>query len=472
MTNFQTEIPLILNDDIVSPKFTYLRWIIIIFTGLCQVGYEYTGLILQSLQDQIEDALTINNTGFNLIYFIGDSPIFITPIILGFAIDYYGPRRWILASTCMTFIGSLLLILGFYLQDYAIVLIGRFIFSLLMNGIFISTNKIICRWFEEGQVGEAMALNMIILRIPDILVNIITPWLYNSTNSIVLPFVVGSCICLCSFISALIASTLDKRLDAFEIKMSDSFVKRNNRMKCSDLKTVPKIVWLIILSSALSLSAFSSFYGNATSYLSNKFGFSLQTSGLLLIIVPSVSIISDLMVGYVMDKYGRRPLMINITISSLLIGIICLLFFTSSEFSYLCIIPLVFIGFYYGGNIVANCSSIPLMVKPEMIGIIFGILFFFNYLGGLASPVVFGYIEDSFSNEGDMYSTLYLAVLVLCALSIGLLIFSIDKKVGKSLSSQKSSFMGILKGEYVPEMSQSYKYGIKTNAENYLRHTT
>ena len=463
---------LILNDDLISPKFTYLRWIIIFFTVSSQVGYEYTGLILQSLQDQIEDALTIDSTRFNLIYLIGDSPIFITPIILGFAIDYYGPRRWIVVSTCMAFIGSLILILGFHLQDYAVVLVGRFIFSLLANGISLSTNKIICRWSEEGQVGEAMAFNLIIVRIPDILVNIITPWLYNLTKSIVLPFVVGSFICLFSFVSSLIASTLDKRLDAFEIKMSDSFVKRNNCMKCSDLKTVPKIVWLIILCSALSLSAFSSFYSDATSYLSSKFDFSLQTSGLLLIIVPAVSIISDLIVGYVIDKYGRRSLVINITISSLLIGIICLLFFTSSEFSYLCIIPLVFIGFYYGGNIVANCSSIPLMVKPEMIGIIFGILFFFNYLGGLASPVVFGYIEDSFSNEGDIYSTLYLAVLVLCALMIGLLIFSIDKKVERSLSSLKSSFMGILKGEYVPEISQSHKLGIKTNAKKDLRRTT
>jgi MFS family permease len=79
--------------------------------------------------------------------------------------------------------------------------------------------------------------------------------------------------------------------------------------------------------------------------------------------------------GYTIDKYGMRALFI--TTSSFLVALSC--FFSAalpnySEPNYICLGPLVLVGFGYSIYASALWSSIPYIVLPRTLGSAFGIV--------------------------------------------------------------------------------------------------
>ena len=81
--------------------------------------------------------------------------------------------------------------------------------------------------------------------------------------------------------------------------------------------------------------------------------------------------------GICVDKIGRRGVLV--VISSLLVVISCALtgFLVSLSFtteSYTCLIPLILLGLAYSVYASSLWPSIPLVVKPTMLGTAFGLV--------------------------------------------------------------------------------------------------
>ncbi len=104
--------------------------------------------------------------------------------------------------------------------------------------------------------------------------------------------------------------------------------------------------------------------------------------------------------GFLIDKIGKRALMI--TISSILVAFSC--FFSAclpnyTEPNFICLIPLILVGFGYSIYASALWSSIPYLVIPRTIGSAFGLVTSLQACGLVFAPYVVGRLEDRFPNS-------------------------------------------------------------------------
>lgn len=95
--------------------------------------------------------------------------------------------------------------------------------------------------------------------------------------------------------------------------------------------------------------------------------------------------------GFVIDKIGKRA--VFITISSVLVSIAC--FFSAMLPNYdspnfICLGPLILVGFGYSIYASALWSSIPYIVQPRTIGSAFGMVTSLQACGLVVAPIITG----------------------------------------------------------------------------------
>lgn len=98
--------------------------------------------------------------------------------------------------------------------------------------------------------------------------------------------------------------------------------------------------------------------------------------------------------GFVIDKCGMRALFI--TASSVLVAMAC--FFsaclpTYTEPNYICLGPLILVGFGYSIYASALWSSIPYIVPAKTIGSAFGMATSLQAVGLVIAPAITGVLE-------------------------------------------------------------------------------
>lgn len=104
--------------------------------------------------------------------------------------------------------------------------------------------------------------------------------------------------------------------------------------------------------------------------------------------------------GIVIDKVGKRA--IFITTSSFLVALAC---FTAAlcpyttEPNYICLVPLIIVGFGYSIYASALWSSIPYIVPARTIGSAFGLATSIQAIGLVIAPLVVGVLENRTPNR-------------------------------------------------------------------------
>lgn len=89
-----------------SYRLTYVRWIVIILTGLYNIGSLYVQDTGPAIIEEIEDQLDINDFSFNFLYDSTYSiPNIILPFIAGYLTDVYGIRLILLLTSLFITIG-------------------------------------------------------------------------------------------------------------------------------------------------------------------------------------------------------------------------------------------------------------------------------------------------------------------------------------------------------------------------------
>jgi MFS family permease len=125
--------------------------------------------------------------------------------------------------------------------------------------------------------------------------------------------------------------------------------------------------------------------------LVDQYGFDSVTAGTLYSVPYFMSAALSPILGFLIDKIGKRALMI--TISSVLVAFSC--FFSAclpnyTEPNFICLVPLILVGFGYSIYASALWSSIPYLVIPRTIGSAFGLVTSLQACGLVFAPYVVG----------------------------------------------------------------------------------
>lgn len=133
----------------------------------------------------------------------------------------------------------------------------------------------------------------------------------------------------------------------------------------------------------------------SNTFLQEQFGFDSNMAGTLYSVPYFMSAALSPLLGFVIDKIGKRA--IFITISSLLVALACFISAVLPTYdspSYTCLLPLILVGFGYSIYASALWSSIPYIVKPNTIGSAFGLATSVQQMGLVIAPFITGVLEN------------------------------------------------------------------------------
>jgi len=111
-------------------------------------------------------------------------------------------------------------------------LLGRIVFGIGSESLTVSQTSIVSMWFKNQELAFALSLNFSIPKLGSSLNSLLTPRLYNYHKNLTLPLLMGTVICVISWICGIFLCCMDRRNEKQEGKISKmSMRKKVNKMK-------------------------------------------------------------------------------------------------------------------------------------------------------------------------------------------------------------------------------------------------
>ena len=429
-----------------SPSSCIL-WIALFFVSFVICGPMYTGMVAIGVQTNLEDYFNIDDSQYNLLFTIGNLFSIFMPLIGGFLIDRIG-YRWILFTGATgIFLGTVIEQLAIYTKSFELFAVGVTILSLLSNVLFISRYRMITKLFYKKHLALAIGFAAIFMKVAVFCGTVLTPYIYNETNSIADTYFMATLLCGISWISAIIGILIDLRIDLkTKIYVDSNFRDSTNtetveyKIKWSDLKYMNKIVWTLSLMTGFSFGSFGAFFDNIDSFLERKYGLSNQAAGNILSTCTFSSFIICIIVSMYIDRTSKRSFVLVINEFLLILTFLLFNFVPTSDGGYLVLIPIGVLGMYLGCFTICTFICLPFVLDKKYMGLGFGFFSTISNIIEAAMPYIFGVILDDtkdgniFVYSWDMYFLLGASII---ATILSIMIFYFDRELGSPLNQIK-----------------------------------
>jgi MFS family permease len=405
-----------MTDESAKKNKLWWRWLILLVVSLVMFGSYYIYDSLSPLNDFIQQGMGIDNARFGLLfssYYIVN--LLFVLLIAGFILDRFGIRRAGTIYVFLILLGSIITSMGAG-KSFIVMLIGRMIFGVGSEATLLVTNKVIARWFKGKELGFAYGLNITVMRLGTVLAFNTSVQIADSTGTWRWSVWAGAIVMFVCFVLFLVYLVIDKDVDK-DIKGGVE-----EKIVVKDVFKLSSAFWFISLLCVTFYSAIFPFTSHATRFLQMKFGMSAAKGGQYTSLIMTASMIFTPILGFLIDKFGRRG-KIMIIGSIMLVPAHLLLGLTNLP----PVISFLMLGIAFSLVPAALWPAIPILVKEKFLGSAFGIIAWIQMSGLTLFPWLAGKIVDW---SGDKYTNMELmfASLGFIGLVFSVLLLRADKK--------------------------------------------
>jgi len=372
------------------------RWVILILAFLCMLGFAFTLQSIPPVLPLIIRGLELTHSQAGLLMGLFALPAIILSILAGLLSDRLGPFKIGVASICLIIVGNTILAFG---NSFLVACAGRAVAGTGAAIVAIVAAQILSQWFSGHGIGAAMGI-------------------FNTAMP------VGTIICFTVF--SRIGERLGWRLPIFitvavNVAVLIAFLILYKPAPASRDKTIPErakktggilsgfsrltfSVWLVGLCWMWFNASVISFSTFAPDFFVSK-GYSLTRAGILVSLLMWGSLAMSPIIGRIIDKIHNGELFIGA--GGLLIS--TAIFLVSQVHNPL--FPMVIMAVSVA-LIPAPVFSFPSrLLKPEDLGLGFGILTTVAGLGMFVGPITAGLVRHSSGSYEKSF--IYLAMLSL-----------------------------------------------------------
>ncbi len=417
------------------------RFTVLLFASLITSGSYFAYDSVGAIPDQLMRKWGVDQASIGSLYSAYSLSAILTLLFGGILIDKIGTRKSSLFFSVVVTMGAALVA---FAPNIQVAYAGRFLFGAGSESLITAQNAILARWFKGKELALAFGLTLTICRLG-------TLFSFNSEALIAERFspemALWAAVLFCglSLLTNLVFVLLDRR---GEKALGLANGAAGDRIVFSQIRYFSKSYWYVTLLCLTFYSAIFPFTALSTNFFAEKWGLpSASGQGLgflqavfsnfmhLFSTAPGTSsiIIFASMVfapfaGGLVDRIGKRATMMLFG-SLLMIPSYLLLAFTTLPPKFaMCLLGAAFVLVP-----AAMWPSIPLVVKPQLIGTAFGLTNMIQNIGLMAFPWLNGHLRVLTQN--------YTASMIMFA-SLGLLgfVFSIalrsaDAKSGDILEN-------------------------------------
>jgi nitrate/nitrite transporter NarK len=286
-------------------------------------------------------------------------------------------------------------------------------------------DKILSRWFKGKELGFAFGLLITIARLGTFAALNTATRIQAWGDSWRLAIWVSAVIMFVSFTLFLVYSGIDKAKEKYfkrEEKEGEA-----EKFVFQDIYKFKPSFWFVSLLCMTFYSAIFPFTAFSTIFLQAKFGFSAVLGGFYTSLVVFASMIFTPLLGLLVDKIGKRGIMM-IFGSLLLVPAHSILGLTYIH----PVIPMIMIGISFSLVPAALWPVIPIMVEERRLGTAFGLMTCIQNIGLTVFPFLAGKIRDL--SGGEFTKTMIMfSCLGFVGLVFSLLLKSADKREGAGI---------------------------------------
>jgi len=420
-----------------SLRNTNWKWVILGVTTLINFALNYSSNNPQALQPAVEDFFQIGDAEFNILYSVYSLPNIILPLIGGVLTDYLGVRFAVNVFGTIVVIGQGIFALGAYKESFNVMIAGRFVYGLGGESLTVSQLPFLAKWFTGPQLSLAYGITKSSVRLGKAANSFFTPQVYDWTDTLYAPLVVGLGVSALSWVGGIVISIMDRKVDQIELNKNPNKSPKK-KVKFADIKKMPFVFFLLFLSYACLYGSFIGISNNLNNILDKRFGFSIEDAGDLVMGYYLISAVAGPFVGYIIEKAGRRTAFLVAMTITLLITNLVFAFIgdgTKENPNYQVIIPLIGITIFSAFYTILFWACVALVVDKKVIGTATGIVTCLSNLALTLIPLALGFIHDNTLDfhHGYFWTCIALSGIVALGLIFDIWIHIEDKRKGGKL---------------------------------------
>lgn len=481
-----------------STLSTTHRFYLLILMSCIPFGGHFVKNGMSSLEQMMLDdpSFPITNTMYGALISAVSVPNMFLPLFGGRWLDKSGHRsiRLFLVWIC---VGQAIFAIGMEFKLFWLALFGRVFFGVGEGSVVVGARVFIAYWFHNRELTFAMGVGVAITNISKMLAKSTVAPVAIHFGGYVHALWYGVLICAISAVIGVIVcryTTLLKRIvkervesdepldpelywlkDYAEQKRRKKIIKGRashmsnaHEVSCESVQQFSRMFWTITILHVMFINVFHLFQNVSSSFLYQRYGYSLVKSGIISSISHSFVVFAPF-IGLFIDQFGGRMFLIIVS-SMLSILAYALMIFTDTD----PIISMVLISICLSFTPTILIAAVAKSVSRKNFGAAFGIVEILDAIGASVGNIIIGYLRDKTgSYDVDMYLLLGMAVVTFF---LSLVLIYEDRKSGWSLSapSVKSRALSMDDDELprsTPELfSARYRNNTDSSPERYPPH--
>ena len=377
------------------------RWGVLALISLAIAGCYYEFDAIAPIASLLHTERGFSQAQIGFLNAMLSLPNAITVLLGGILIDRLGPARVAAWTAALCLGGAALTAVG---KPYAVMVLGRMIFGIAEETLFVALLAGVAQWFSGKQAALAMALFFSCARIGSYAADTSPDWAHavylHGWQS---PLWLATLLTAVSFVAAQIYRLVDRSARRAGRLAPVAPAKY---LRWSDLLSFDLSFWYILGLNVLFASVFFPFRSTfAIEYFQDAKDLTLQQAGLTNSWVFFAAIFATPVFGYLADRFGRRSLMM--VIGALLMPLVFLILGTT-HWSLWISTALMGISFSVVPAVIWPATA--MLVEPRRLGTAFGFTDMMLNLCLALSNITAGWIADR-AHAGPAHPSGYDAML-------------------------------------------------------------
>ncbi|TMW63294.1 hypothetical protein Poli38472_002235 [Pythium oligandrum] len=432
------------------------RFFLLVLMSLIPFGGHFVKNGMSALEPlMLEDPdFPMTNTMYGALVSAVSVPNMFIPLYGGRFLDKSGHRsiQFFLIWIC---IGQAIFAIGMELKLFWLALFGRVFFGVGEGSVVVGARVFIAYWFRNKELTFAMGVGVAITNVSKMLAKSTVAPVALYFGGYVQALWYGVVICVVSFLVGVLCCRYTNRLKKLvtervqqdapldpELHWLKDYADNERRQRqivmnvnqeqvsCDSVEGFSQLFWTLAILHVIFVTLFHLFQNVSSSFLKERYGFSVVKSGFVSSISHSFVVFAPF-IGLFIDQFGGRMYWI---VASALLSILAygLMIFTEVN----PVISMVLISICLSFTPTILMAAIPNSVSRRKFGAAFGIVEVTDAVGATIGNLMIGYLRDKTGSYDLDMLVLFSMAIVTFGLSV-LLVFQ-DRQNGWVLSVPSS----------------------------------
>ena len=368
----------------------HVKWIILALAALTIMGSYYTYDSIAPVAGMLRDERGFTQSQIGLLNAVFNLPNIALALIGGILIDRIGAAKAILIASLICTTGAVLTAVG---DPYGVMLVGRLLFGLGNETLYIALLVGIAQWFHLGGGALAIALFFSMARVGSYSADKSTSWFADIyAQGWQAPLWLAAALTATGVITAFVYYLIDRRLPHLR-----ATAQKSERFSLKDLTGFSRSFWYILWLNVLFASVFFPFRSTfSIQYFMDVKGMNLAEAGTANSYVFAAAIFATPVFGLLADRFGRRASLLTIAAA-----LMPLTFIILATTNYGLWVTTLLMGISFSVIPAVIWPSTAMLVEKHRVGTAFGLINMIQSLGLAAANYGAGHLNDAFKAGPD-----------------------------------------------------------------------